>query len=173
MNASVPLRLKAFAIDYIFICAYLALLFVFSVFVFPSVQQWFVGSPAIAQLSGFALVTMPVSLYFIVCESRRDGQTPGKKIAGIRVVDLNAGRLSVPRAAVRTLLKFIPWELSHFMVYRFVHAGDGEPPLVAYIAGGVVYALMIAYTATAIFSRRKQALYDVIARTQAVDTRSL
>lgn len=172
MNASFLLRLKAFALDYILICAYLTLLVVFSVFLFPSVQQLFVGSPGLAQLSGFALVTLPVSLYFIVCESSAGGQSLGKKIAGIRVVDRNAGRLPVPRSVLRTLLKFLPWELSHFMIYRFVHAGDSEPPLVAYIVGGVVYALMIAYAATAIFTTKKQALYDIAARTQVVQART-
>ena len=64
------------------------------------------------------MVTLPVSIYFILSDSVFGGQSFGKKKMGIQVVDANGKALSIPRAIFRTVLKFLPWELSHFLVYR-------------------------------------------------------
>ena len=87
MNASFLLRLKAFLFDYILIFAYIVLLILISVFIFPPVQQLFIGSVVLAQFYGFLIITLPVSLYFIICDSKLVGQTWGKKKMGIRVVN--------------------------------------------------------------------------------------
>ncbi|MBS4208682.1 RDD family protein [Bacillus sp. FJAT-50079] len=168
MNATFLLRLKAFMIDYLFILAYLTLLIVISVFLFPSLQNFFNGSLVVAQFTGFIMVTLPVSLYFIISDSVIVGQSFGKKKMGIRVVDENGKYLSLKRSIFRTMLKFAPWELSHYLAYRLAHLGDGEMPVFYISVGGIIYALMFLYILTAIFSKKKQSLYDTIAKTQVV-----
>lgn len=165
-NASFLLRCKAFLIDYILIVAYLISLAAVSLFLLPSVQGWFAGSLVTAQLAGFATVTLPVSAYFVVSDSA-GRQSFGKKRAGIRVVGENGERPSVSRIIFRTALKFLPWELSHFLVYRLANLGD-TVPLYCYWIGGLVYGLIIAYAATAIFTRKKRSLYDLLAGTQVI-----
>ncbi|MBD8070667.1 RDD family protein [Bacillus sp. PS06] len=168
MNASFLLRIKAFMIDYILILCYLVILFIFNVFLFPSLQDYFKGSLLVAQFTGFLMVTLPVSLYFIFCDSSIGKQSLGKKRVGIRVVGSDGEALSFLHVTFRTILKFLPWELSHFLVYRLVYIGDGEVPIIYYLIGGLIYALMFAYILTAILTKRKQSLYDIIAKTQVV-----
>ncbi|PYZ96408.1 hypothetical protein CR205_11835 [Alteribacter lacisalsi] len=168
MSASLIIRFKAFMIDYSIIIIYLLLLLVTSVFLYPQIQYVFTGSPATAQLAGFLLVTMPVSVYFIVGDSAMGGQTFGKRAVEIRTVTEAGEPVSVFRAIVRTALKFLPWELSHFLVYRLMYLEDTSVPIVYYILGGTIYALMFAYILTAIFTRKKQTLYDLIVQTKVV-----
>ena len=52
-NATFFLRFKAFMFDYILIFAYLSLLVIVNVFIFPSLQSLFNGSLYLAQLQAF------------------------------------------------------------------------------------------------------------------------
>src|SRR3954447_26434736 len=121
MYASFLLRFKAFMIDYILILVYLVVLFIINVFLFPSLQEFFNGSLIVAQFTGFLMVTFPVSLYFIISDSKIGGQSFGKRKTGIRVVGKNGEALSLMHITFRTILKFLPWELSHFLVYRLMY----------------------------------------------------
>lgn len=168
MNASFLLRFKAFMIDYLLIIVYLGVVFIFNVFLFPSLQEFFNGSLLVAQFTGFLMVTLPVSVYFIINDSKIGGQSFGKKKTGIRVVTKNGEALSVLHTAFRTILKFFPWELSHFLVYRLVYLADGKVPFTYYFIGGLIYALIFAYILTSIFTKNKQSLYDLVAKTYVV-----
>lgn len=168
MNASFLLRFKAFIIDYILILTYLVVLIIFNVFLFPSLQDLFTGSLIVAQFTGFLMVTFPISLYFIISDSNIGKQSFGKRKAGIRIVGYNGEALSMLHITFRTILKFLPWELSHFLVYRLVYIGNGEVPFTYYLLGGLIYALIFAYILTAIFTKKKQSLYDIGARTLVV-----
>ncbi|NUU78146.1 RDD family protein [Paenibacillus xylanilyticus] len=168
MYATFLLRIKAFLLDYILMFGYLVLLLVENVFIFPSLQELFNGSLAVAQLTGFIMVTLPISVYFVISDSTVGGQSFGKRKTAIQVVNQNGNALSVPHAIFRTILKFLPWELSHYLVYRLVHVGEGAVPVQYYVIGGLIYALMFTYIFTAIFTKRKQSLYDLLAKTQVV-----
>ena len=167
MNASFWLRFYAFLIDYLLIFLYLIVVLIIG-FLFPSMQNLFNGSVIIAQLTGFLLVTLPVSLYFIISDSYVGKQSIGKKKVGIKVIRNNGEAVSVLRMAFRTLLKFLPWELSHFLAFRLIHIGEGEVPLIYYLLGILIYALMFGYILSAIFTKRKQSIYDILTKTQVV-----
>lgn len=168
MYAGFWLRLKAFVADYVLIFGYLLLVMIVSVFLIPSLQELFQTSAGTAQLTGFLLVTLPVSLYFVVADSRIGRQSFGKRKIHIRVVDANHQSISVYRAVLRTVLKFLPWELSHFMAYRMIYLGDGDVQMMDYVIGGLVYALIFLYILMALFTKNKQSLYDRIAKTYVV-----
>ena len=168
MYAGFWLRLKAFTADYVLIFGYLLIVLIVSVFLIPSLQELFQASPITAQLTGFLLVTLPVSLYFIVADSRIGNQSFGKRKIHIRVVDKNHQAISVYRAALRTALKFLPWELSHFMAYRMIYLGDSDVQVTDYVMGGLVYLLIFLYILMALFTKSKQSLYDRIAKTYVV-----
>ncbi|RFB13401.1 RDD family protein [Bacillus sp. HNG] len=167
MNASFLIRLKAFMVDYLLILAYLVVLFIINVFLFPGLQEFFKGSLVVAQFTGFLMVTLPVSLYFIISDSKIGGQSVGKRKSGIKVVRENGEAVPILRMVFRTILKFLPWELSHFLVYHLMYIGD-EVPFTYSLIGGLVYALMFAYILTCIFTKKKQSLYDIFARTYVV-----
>ncbi|WP_419962687.1 hypothetical protein [Psychrobacillus sp. BM2] len=78
------------------------------------------------------------------------------------------GWSQVVHAICRTILKFLPWELSHYLVYRLIYIGDAEVPLNYYIIGGIIYALMFAYILTSMFTKRKKSLYDIVVKTNVV-----
>nr|WP_245402415.1 RDD family protein [Psychrobacillus psychrodurans] len=162
------MRFKAFMLDYLLIFAYLVVLAIFNILIFPSVQSLFNGSLVLAQFTGFLMVTLPVSLYFIISDSVIGRQTFGKRRMGIKVVNERNETLPILDAILRTILKFLPWELSHYLVYRLVYLGDGEVPLNYYIVGGIIYALMFAYILTALFTKRKRSLYDIVVKTQVI-----
>ena len=101
MAAGFLLRFKAFLIDYLLVLGYGVLLLVFNVFLFPQLQNLFAGSLWLAQFTGFVMVTLPVSIYFIISDSLFNGQSYGKKKMGIRTIGENGSALSVGRAVFR------------------------------------------------------------------------
>jgi len=159
-------------LDYLLIFTYLIVLAIFNIFLVPSVQSLFAGSLVVAQFTGFLMVTLPVSIYFIISDSVMGKQSFGKKKMGIQVVNERHEAIKVHHAIGRTLLKFLPWELSHYLVYRLVYLGDSEVSLNYYIIGGIIYALMFAYILTALFTKRKKSLYDMVIRTQVIKVES-
>jgi uncharacterized RDD family membrane protein YckC len=168
MNASIWLRFKAFMIDYILILIYLAGLFIFSVFLFPSIQNFFTGSLITAQLTGFLLVTMPVSLYFVISDSKIGNQSFGKRKAGIKVVRDNGEALSSVHGIVRTILKFLPWELSHFLVYRLVDIGEGAVPLSILSSGRPHICTHVCIYTYSHFYEKETSFYDIAVKTYVV-----
>lgn len=172
MNVSVIQRFKASLIDYLLIAGYLLSLMVLTVFIFPSLQSFFQGSLEVAQFTGFLMVTLPVTIYFAAFDSLGKGQTFGKRKMKIRVVTLDGQKPGLLRSAIRNLLKFVPWELSHFLVYRLMVLGNDPVPAFYMVVGGFVYVLMFSYLTTAIFSKRKQTLYDWFVKTQVVKSSS-
>ncbi|WP_099157538.1 RDD family protein [Virgibacillus ndiopensis] len=172
MSATFMIRFKAFLIDYLLILTYLAMIFAIGAFLFPSIQELFNGSLIKAQLVGFLMVTFPISIYFVISDSVIGGQSFGKKKMGIRVVNENGTGLTVRHAIFRTIFKFLPWELSHYLVYRLVDIGEGEVPIYYFIIGGLIYVSIFTYMLTAIFTKKKQSLYDIVAGTQVVKVKS-
>lgn len=168
MHASFLLRLKAFLLDYLLILVYLAILFIIALFLMPSIRLLFQNSLIQAQMFGFLLITLPVSLYFIITDSRIGKQSFGKKRAKIRVLNQKGEPASVLQMTIRTIIKFLPWELSHFLAYRLVDLGDASVPFLYTLLGVLIYTLMFSYILTALFTKKKQSLYDIISKTQVV-----
>lgn len=168
MPAGIWIRLKAFLFDYIWLLSYLLLILVFTTFIAPGIQHLFSGSLVIAQLTGFLLVTLPISLYFAICDSKRFKGTYGKQKMNLQVVSRSGEGIRFRRSLLRVAIKFMPWELSHFLVYRLVAIGDGQVPVYLMVIGGIVYGLMIAYMLTAALSKEKRTLYDRLSGTKVV-----
>lgn len=79
-NAPFKTRIYAFLLDYLIIVLYGIFVvgtisFVFRPFITPLLSS----SSIMAELTGFLLITLPVSLYFILCERSRWQGTWGKK----------------------------------------------------------------------------------------------
>ncbi|MFB4169385.1 RDD family protein [Virgibacillus sp. JSM 102003] len=115
--ATFLLRFKAFIIDYILILVYIVLITLLNGFIIPSLQGLFTGSLVVAQLTSFLMVTLPVSIYFIISDSVIGRQSVGKKKTGIQVVDKNGEPLSIIHITFRTVLKFLPWQLRKYKYF--------------------------------------------------------
>jgi uncharacterized RDD family membrane protein YckC len=83
---------------------------------------------------------------------------------GLRVVDHNEGRISPGRAFARTLLKFIPWEISHTLIWEITFSPQTNPLLIN-TGFVVVYFLMGLNIASLLMTKTHQTAYDLLAKT--------
>lgn len=172
--ANVWQRIAAFLLDYLIIAAYLALLVIISVGLgfgpLRSIFQAMFANPNSSEFSAFLLLVLPVVLYFALLECSSWQATWGKRKMGLRVIDTHGARLSFPRSLVRSLLKFLPWELTHACLWRI----PGWPlapttPSPVITAGLVlVWILVAAYLVSMLVSKKHQAVYDWIAGTYVI-----
>jgi len=84
------------------------------------------AGPGIAQIAGFLTMTLPVWLYFSVLESSGSMATLGKKVVGLRVVASSGDRLGFRASLLRNGLKFMPWELGHFVAQQAMYSETGS-----------------------------------------------
>ncbi|MGH2401404.1 MAG: RDD family protein [Candidatus Limnocylindria bacterium] len=160
-------RTGAAGLDYLVIVAWVGVVTVIGAVartLAPGVMDGLFASPIGGELAGFMSLTMPVALYFIVLEASPSGGTWGKRRLGLRVTTVDGERIGLRRSAARTILKLLPWELSHFAIWQ-LSAGPSVPPPVPYIALIVVWVLVGASLASVLVSRRKRAIYDFAAGT--------
>ncbi|WJH36108.1 hypothetical protein N6H14_09615 [Paenibacillus sp. CC-CFT747] len=76
--------------------------------------------------------------------------------------------MSVPRSALRTFLKFLPWELAHGWIYRLASSNGQDTTFSDIFLGACVYGLVLLYAGTALLSPTKRTLYDILSRTSVV-----
>lgn len=168
--AGLWIRIKAFSADYLVISVYIAFLVAVSLLiqsVNPRILLPLFGNPLSGQLSGFVLITLPVTLYFAISESSSHQATWGKRWQAIKVVQNNGERLSRMRALGRTALKFIPWELSHICIWQMSDTNQESDPVIL-IGFILVWILVGIYLLTLLLSSKKQTLYDKITNTLVI-----
>lgn len=162
-------RLKAFALDYIVILGYLIAI-TFLILILDrssdSIQGLFVDRFQ-AQFVAFLLVTFPVGLYFAISESSARQATWGKRRLGLKVTDYNGNRIRFLRAFARTLFKFIPWEISHTLIWEIYFSPAVNSVLINY-GFVLVYVLIGSNVASLVMTKTHQALYDFLAGTYVV-----
>ncbi len=139
-------RLAAFAVDYLVVALYMGLLYL----VGRSADFAWVQTPWQAQLFGFVTLTLPVVLYFTVTEGVF-GATLGKRLLGLRVTAPLGSRLPLERSLLRSIVKFLPWELSHTAVHRLVFWTAAPEPLTAPQLAFVTTAYVSSLSLAALF----------------------
>ena len=165
-------RIKAFAIDYLIILAYIGLLLGATVLVsnFADISLENVNTTR-AELIGFITLTLPAILYFSFTESGKHGGSVGKRIFGLKVVTKNLNRAGFTQLLVRNLIKFLPWEIAHFFVYQLVHRmrTDAEPP--SWILAGLTgsQALAVIYLLFIFFNKNNRSIYEIASHTRVVN----
>src|SRR3984893_4254162 len=120
--ANVRQRIVAFLLDYLIIAGYLVLLVIVSIGLgFGPLRSEFramFADPNSSEISAFLLLVLPVILYFALFEHSSWQATWGKRKLRLRVTSIHGTRLSLIRSLVRSLLKFVPWELTHACLWR-------------------------------------------------------
>ena len=170
LPASLWQRIKAFAFDYILIAGYLIIIVGLGVGVnaaFPRLSQTLFANRVTGQVIGFLLVTLPVTLYYALFESSPQQATWGKHKIGLRVIGTEGTSVDFPRALARTLLKFVPWELSHTLIWQLRFA---QPDAAPFINAGfiLVWFLIGADLLSLWLSKKHQTLYDRLSSTYVV-----
>lgn len=159
-------RIGAFALDYMIILLYLITITLLGWLVnsLSGLNQWLFAERVRAQLTGFLLLTLPISLYFALAESSAWQATWGKRKVGLKVTDYNGERISLWRSLARTALKFIPWELSHTLIWTIYFVPETNSNLVNY-GFVLVYVLIGLNLASLIMTKKHQTIYDFLAKT--------
>ncbi|MEM7131428.1 MAG: RDD family protein [Chloroflexota bacterium] len=159
-------RLKAFAWDYLLLLGYSLLLALLTLIpgLYPLLQRFFAG-PVRSDISAFVLMILPVVLYFSLSEAGPSQGTWGKRRVGIQVRGTHEPGLM--QSLIRSLVKFLPWQLGHTAVFQLSYA---SPPIPAYlwILTGLAYGLAGLYLAMLWLSPKHRTLYDWAAGTIVV-----
>ena len=165
-------RATAFALDYVIIALYLATLTLISLLLnsFFGVAQWLFSDRVRAQLSGFLLITLPITLYFAFSESSHRRATWGKAKVRVQVTDYHGERIGFWRSLARTALKFVPWELSHTLIWQITFFPMNSPAWVNY-GFVLVYGLIGLNLAGILFTKQHQSIYDLLAKTYVIKLR--
>ncbi|CDQ41594.1 MULTISPECIES: RDD family protein [Virgibacillus] len=169
--ASFKIRIYAFLLDYLVILIYGIFVLGTISFVFRSyISHLFSSSPVTAELTGFLLITLPASLYFIVCECSKWQGTLGKRKMGIRVVDSFGQRIGIGRSAFRTAIKFLPWEVAHFGIWRLMLPTDFSEITILMVLNAVNLVILL-YLIIPLTNKKRKNVYDWFAGTEVKDYR--
>jgi uncharacterized RDD family membrane protein YckC len=165
-------RAGAFALDYIVILGYLLGLFLLSVLanMLFGANQWLFAERIRAQIVGFLLVTLPITLYFAIFEASPQQATWGKQRLRLRVTDHDGKRIPFWRAFARTLLKFVPWEISHTLIWEIYFSTGADSAWINY-GFVLVYLLIGLNILSLIITKTDQTLYDLLTNTYVISSR--
>jgi uncharacterized RDD family membrane protein YckC len=166
--APFKIRIFAFLIDYLVIVLYgIFVVGTISILFRSYINPLFSSSPVTAELTGFFMMTLPVSLYFIICECCKWQGTLGKRKMGIRVVDGIGQRIGIGRSAFRTAIKFLPWETAHFGIWRLMLPTDISE-LTVYVILNAVNLVILLYLIIPLTNKKRKNVYDWIVGTEVV-----
>ncbi len=147
-------RLLALLLDYAVILAWMAILGFLSLLVYLVLGSLpdTLGTlgPVGSQLLYFFLLTFVVGVYLYRCESGPHRATWGKRRMGLAVVAVDRAAPARRKILVRTVVKLLPWEVSHFFVWQmmwtfYLHGYDASPPLWVFLGLQAAAAAAIAY----------------------------
>jgi uncharacterized RDD family membrane protein YckC len=112
----------------------------------------------------FLTVSLPTWLYFAYFESSDRQATLGKRLFKLRVTDTNQQPIGFWRAFIRTLIKLIPWELTHVVLF-FPTPIMTDPNPSPRLGLFLVYPLLVLYMVSIIFTPRKRSIHDLLVGT--------
>ena len=162
-------RLKAFAYDYLIIFAFIVVLAGVNYGVILAGRTLGKVSPlfesiVVKDIIAFLTLILPVILYFTFQESSSRQATWGKRKVGLVVVDSNGGRLSCQKAFLRSIIKFLPWQIAHTSIYQLSVVGfENKLPISAQIGFILTYLLVGIYVISILTTKKHRTPYDLAA----------
>ena len=120
------------------------------------------------------LLLLPIMIYHLVLEVTMNGQSIGKKVMGLRVVDENGGKPSFSQFAIRWLLRLSDVWIVQILLYIFYVVMTNDTIESAEIFALVIFAF--AFFATDIIlvvsSKKGQRIGDILAKTILISVRT-
>jgi uncharacterized RDD family membrane protein YckC len=118
------------------------------------------------------LLFLPVLIYHLILEITMNGQSLGKKIMGLRVVNENGGKASISQYLIRWFLRVSDlWIV--FIIFLLIAMAQGERRGVEYtfiiLAG---FAFLVTDIALVVTSRKGQRIGDILAHTILIRSNS-
>ena len=153
-------RMTEFLCDYLFILAYLVLLFLGSMLFYTI---FFNGIPEYTEIQSQCLVfftsVLPVTLVFTFLDYRKNGSF-GKSKAGLQLI---YQKKTVKASLIRNTIKFLPWQLGHMGTIHGVYSNFDLLSIILSFLATLFAVLLMAMT---IFRKDKRHLGDLLAQTQ-------
>jgi uncharacterized RDD family membrane protein YckC len=115
------------------------------------------------------ILFLPILIYHVVLEITMNGQSIGKKIMGIRVVNENGGRASISQFLIRWLLRDV-WFLLLLIIGVQDNEGGSKPGAVFIILAVLTYFITDIILVAS--SRKGQRIGDILAHTILIRTYS-
>ena len=157
---SLKKRMIELLFDYLFILAYLVLLFLVSMLFYIIV---FNGIPEFTEIQSQCLVfftsVLPITLLFTFLDYRKNGSF-GKAKAGLQLV---YKKKTVQASLIRNTVKFLPWQIGHMGT---IHGFYSEFDFLSIILSSFATLLAVALLAMMVFRIDKRHLGDLLAHTQ-------
>jgi uncharacterized RDD family membrane protein YckC len=120
------------------------------------------------------LLLLPVMFYHLVLELTMNGQSIGKKVMGLRVVDENGGKPSFSQYAIRWLLRLSDLWIVQILLYIFYVVATNDMIGSAEIIALVIFAVAFLVTdiVLVVSSKKGQRIGDILARTIIISIRT-
>ena len=157
---SLKKRMTEFLFDYLFILAYLVLLFLGSMLIYII---FFNGVPEFTEIQSQWLVfftsVLPITLLFTFLDYKNDGSF-GKVKAGLELV---YQKKTVQASLIRNTIKFLPWQIGHMGTIHGFYSEFDVLSISLSISATLLAVLLLAMT---MFRNDKRHLGDLLAHTQ-------
>ena len=157
---SVKKRMIEFLFDYLFILAYLLILFLGSMLIYII---FFNGIPEFTEIQSQCLVfltsVLPIILLFTYLDYKNNGSF-GKAKAGLELV---YQKKTVQASLIRNVIKFLPWQLGHMGTIHGFYSDFDVLSIILSISATLLAVLLLAMT---LFRKDKRHLGDLLAHTQ-------
>ncbi len=161
-------RLAALCIDILLQICYLIL--AEKILSLAQVSFSFLSSDAPHNLWAIQLISMvPVFVYHILMEITTNGQSPGKRLMNIRVVNINGGRASISQFVIRWLLRVSDLWLS-IILYLLLYVMSGQANYEAIMIFLLGAGFLITDVIMILASKKAQRVGDILANTILIKT---
>ena len=110
---------------------------------------------------------LPLFLYHPICEITMNGQSIGKRIMGIRVVNENGGKPSISQFIIRWLIRTSDYMVLMIIIYAPYITVYG---VTVFWAMGGAFALLVADVILVNATKKHQRLGDILAHTLLIRT---
>lgn len=164
-------RLKAFLIDFFIILAYVGFLYVVTISfyrIFPHLLKKI--GPVSEQILGFICLALPVILYFTLMENSKYKATIGKRKFNLQTVSKNLSKANFDQLLLRNFVKFLPWILAHFFVFRWFDFMRNNIPPPIWVSEGLIMsqALAVVYLIL-LFTNNHRNIYEILSSTIVIE----
>ena len=153
-------RMMEFLFDYLFILAYLVLLFIGSMLIYI---VFFNGVPEFTEFQSQCLVfftsVLPITLLFTFLDYAKNGSF-GKAKAGLELV---YQKKTVQASLIRNVIKFLPWQLGHMGTIHGFYSNFDMLSIILSISATILAVLLLVMM---LFRKDKRHLGDLLAHTQ-------
>ena len=106
-------------------------------------------------------------LYFTLIEQSARQATFGKRLFHLQIAHVTGSRIGFWRALLRTVVKLLPWELTH--VTLLIPVPMWWDPSPGFRVGLIVVYLLIGiYLGVMFLNRRRQSIHDLVLNTVVI-----